>query len=36
MSGESRVFVRPEDLARARDESRRIAEGAGEDADEEP
>jgi hypothetical protein len=36
MSGESRVFVRPEDLARARDESRRIAEGAGDDADEEP
>lgn len=29
MGGASRVFVRPEDLERARDEARRIAEGPG-------
>ena len=34
MGGTSRVFVRPEDLARARDEAQRIEEGAAEDTEE--
>jgi len=33
MGGTSRVFVRPEDLERARDEARRIAEGGAEETD---
>jgi hypothetical protein len=32
MGGVSRVFVRPEDVERARDEAQRIAEGTGEES----
>jgi hypothetical protein len=35
MGGASRVFVRPEDLERARNEAQKIAEGAGQDTGEE-